>query len=268
MTDVSENGFKQALAAGRLQIGLWTSLADAYAIEIVASAGYDWLLIDAEHGPNDLRSVLEQLQAVAAYPTHPVVRLPTDDPVLIKQYLDIGAQSLLIPMVESEGQARRLVAATRYAPQGMRGVASARASRWGAVSDYLKRASDSVCLLVQVETVKGLESLDEILAVPGVDGVFVGPSDLAASLGHLGDPGHPDVVAKITTSIERIVQSGKAAGILTADNALAHNYIQNGVTFCAVGIDTIMLAQAARALARRFKQDLPMAPDPKQGATY
>ena len=268
MTDVIENGFKQALAAGQVQIGLWTSLAEAYAIEIVAGAGYDWLLIDAEHGPNDLRSVLKQLQAVAAYPTHPVVRLPAGDPTMIKQYLDIGAQSLLIPMVESEEQARRLVAATRYAPQGMRGVASARASRWGAVSDYFERAGDSVCLLVQVETVKGLESLDEILAVPGVDGVFIGPSDLAASLGHLGDPGHPDVVAPITAAIERIVRSDKAAGILTADNALARTYIELGVTFCAVGIDTIMLAQAARALARKFKEDLPMEPRPKAGATY
>ena len=268
MTDVIENGFKLALAAGQVQIGLWTSFANAYAIEIVASAGYDWLLIDAEHGPNDLRSVLEQLQAVAAYPTQPVVRVPMDDPALIKQYLDIGAQSLLIPMVESGEQARRLVAATRYAPQGIRGVASARASRWGAISDYFERAGDSVCLIVQVETVKGLENLDEILAVPGVDGVFIGPSDLAASLGHLGDPGHPDVVATITTAIVRIVRMGKAAGILTADNALARTYIEMGVTFCAVGIDTMMLAQAARTLVRKFKQDLPTVQQIKPGATY
>ncbi len=268
MTTTIENPFKQALAAGRVQIGLWTSFADAYAVEIVASADYDWLLIDAEHGPNDLRRVLGQLQTVAAYPTHPVVRLPTDDPVLIKQYLDIGAQSLLIPMVEGHEQARRLVAATRYAPHGMRGVASARASRWGGISDYYQRAGDNVCLLVQVETVKGLESLDDILDVQGVDGVFIGPSDLAASLGHLGDPGHPEVVASITMAIERIVRSGKAAGILTADDALARTYIEQGVMFCAVGIDTMMLAQAARALARKFKQDLPALPQPKAGATY
>jgi 4-hydroxy-2-oxoheptanedioate aldolase len=263
-----ENRFKQALSAAHVQIGLWTSFADPYAIEIVASAGYDWLLIDAEHGPNDLRSVLGQLQAVAAYPVEPVVRLPVGDPVLIKQYLDAGAHSLLIPMVESGHQAQQLVAATRYAPQGIRGVASARASRWGGISEYFSCANQSVCLLLQVETTKGLENLDEILSVDGVDGIFIGPSDLAASLGHLGNPGHPHVVSTIEGAISRIVASGKAAGILTADNALAHRYIELGVTFCAVGIDTLMLAQAARALARKFKNDLPTMPEPKPGATY
>jgi 4-hydroxy-2-oxoheptanedioate aldolase len=261
-----ENRFKQALAGRHLQIGLWTSLADPYAIEIVASAGYDWLLIDAEHGPNDLRSVLRQLQAVAAYPTEPVVRLPVGDPVLIKQYLDTGAHSLLIPMVESAQQARQLVAATRYAPHGIRGVASARASRWGSISDYFSRASELVCLLLQVETVKGLENLDEILAVEGVDGIFIGPSDLAASLGHLGNPGHPDVFSRIEGAIDRVVRAGKAAGILTTDNALARRYIERGVTFCAVGVDTMMLAHSARALVRKFKNDLPGATEARPGA--
>ena len=262
-----ENRFKQALSTGRAQIGLWTSLADPYAIEIVAGAGFDWLLIDAEHGPNDVRSVLRQLQTVAAYPTEPVVRLPVGDPVLIKQYLDTGAHSLLIPMVETGEQAQGLVAATRYAPHGIRGVASARASRWGGIGDYFSCANELVCLLLQVETRKGLENLDEIL-VDGVDGVFIGPSDLAASLGYLGNPGHPEVVSTIESAIARIKDSGKAAGILTADNALARRYIELGVTFCAVGIDTIMLAQAARALARKFKDDLPAAPEPKRGSTY
>jgi 4-hydroxy-2-oxoheptanedioate aldolase len=262
-----ENRFKQALSGGRVQIGLWTSLADPYAIEIVASAGFDWLLIDAEHGPNDVRSVLRQLQTVAAYPAEPVVRLPVGDPVLIKQYLDTGAHSLLIPMVETGEQARALVSATRYAPHGLRGVASARASRWGGVTEYFSHANELICLLVQVETVKGLENLDQILETD-VDGVFIGPSDLAACLGHLGNPGHPDVVSAIEGAIARIRSSGKAAGILTADNALARRYIELGVTFCAVGIDTIMLAQAARTLARKFKDDLPAAPDPKPGATY
>ena len=262
-----ENRFKQALSTGRAQIGLWTSLADPYAIEIVAGAGFDWLLIDAEHGPNDVRSVLRQLQTVAAYPTEPVVRLPVGDPVLIKQYLDTGAHSLLIPMVETGEQAQGLVAATRYAPHGIRGVASARASRWGGIGDYFSCANELVCLLLQVETRKGLENLDEIL-VDGVDGVFIGPSDLAASLGYLGKPGHPEVVSTIESAIARLKDSGKAAGILTADNALARRYIELGVTFCAVGIDTIMLAQAARALARKFKDDLPAVPEPKRGATY
>jgi 4-hydroxy-2-oxoheptanedioate aldolase len=263
-----ENPFKEALSARRVEIGLWASLADPYAIEIVAGAGFDWLLIDAEHGPNDLRSVLAQLQVVAAYTTHPVVRLPIGDAVLIKQFLDIGAQSLLIPMVESSEHARAIVAATRYAPQGMRGVASGRASRWASVPDYFSRASQLVCLLLQVETAKGLQNLEEILAVEGVDGVFIGPSDLAASLGHLGNPGHPDVVATIQDAIRRIVGSGKAAGILTTDNELARAYIERGVTFCAVGIDTLILAQGVRTLARKFMKDLPAAPVVKPGGTY
>jgi 4-hydroxy-2-oxoheptanedioate aldolase len=264
---MTENRFKQALSNSQAQIGLWTSFADPYAIEIVASAGFDWLLIDAEHGPNDVRSVLRQLQAVAAYPTEPVVRLPVGDPVLIKQYLDIGAHSLLIPMVETGQQAQQLVSATRYSPHGIRGVASARASRWGSISDYFSRANQLVCLLLQVETKRGLENLDEIL-IDGVDGVFIGPSDLAASIGHLGNPGHPEVVAVIEAAIARITSAGKAAGILTADNSLARRYIELGVAFCAVGIDTIMLAQAVRALARKFKDDLPAAPEAKPGATY
>jgi 4-hydroxy-2-oxoheptanedioate aldolase len=255
-----ENRFKQSIAASKVQIGLWVSLADSYAIEIVAAAGFDWLLIDGEHAPNDLRSVLAQMQAVAAYPPHPVVRLPVGDAVLIKQYLDLGAQSLLIPMVETGEQAWQLVSATQYPPRGTRGVATARASQWGAVTDYFARASESICLLLQVETVRALENLDEILAVEGVDGVFVGPSDLAASLGHIGHPSHPEVVSSIERAITKILARGKAAGILTTDPALARAYIQRGVTFCAVGVDTIMLSQAARTLARTFKSDLPETP--------
>ena len=263
-----ENRFKKALAAGQVQIGLWTSLADAYAIEIVAGAGFDWLLIDAEHGPNHLRTVLAQLQAVAAYSAHPVVRLPVGDAVLIKQYLDLGATSLLIPMVETGEQARQLVAATRYPPHGVRGVAAARASRWGGIADYYHRASEEICLLLQVETAKGLANLEEILSIEGVDGVFIGPSDLAASLGHLGDPGHEEVRSAIGKAIDGIKQSGKAAGILTSDQAQARAYIERGVTFCAVGIDTMLLAQAVRTLARRFKEDLHPAPAVKKEAVY
>lgn len=251
-----KNEFKAALAARQTQIGLWTSFADPYAIEIVAGAGFDWLLIDGEHAPNDLRSVLAQIQAMAGHPTHPVVRIPIGDPVLIKQYLDIGAHTLLVPIVETGEQARQLVSATRYPPDGIRGVATARASSWGAISDYFQHASELVCLLIQVETRKGLENLDDIMAVDGVDGIFIGPSDLAASLGHLGNPGHPDVVSAIESAIARIVKSSKAAGILTVDPTLAQSYIERGVTFCAVGVDTQMLAQAARKLARRFKTNL------------
>jgi 4-hydroxy-2-oxoheptanedioate aldolase len=248
------NRFKTALAARQTQIGLWASFGDAYATEIVASAGFDWLVLDGEHGPNDLRSILGQLQAVGGYPAHPVVRLPSGDPVLIKQYLDIGAQTLLIPMVESGEQAKQLVAATRYPPSGIRGVAGARASRWGGVSGYLQDASDGICLLIQMESAAGLAHLDEMVSVEGVDGVFIGPWDLAASLGHLGNPFHPDVVSVIEKSIDTIVASGKAAGILMTDVALAHSYIARGVTFCAVGVDVLLLAQAARGLVGEFKK--------------
>jgi len=247
------NLFKQALKAGKVQIGLWCGFADPYPTEIIAGAGFDWLALDCEHAPNDLRTVLAQLQAMAGTAAQPVVRLPTGDPVLIKQYLDIGAHTLLIPVVESAEQAAMLVAATRYPPQGFRGVASGRAARWGRVKDYLATATDEVCLLIQVETRKGLGNLDALLAVEGVDGIFIGPSDLSASLGHLGNPGHPEVISAIDDAIRRITAAGMPAGILSTDTTLAQSYIDKGVTFCAVGVDTMMLSSAAVALVGRFK---------------
>ncbi|GCL62886.1 4-hydroxy-2-oxoheptanedioate aldolase [Pseudaquabacterium pictum] len=248
------NTFKQALTAPGARIGLWLGLADPYAAELCATAGFDWLLIDGEHGPNDLRSMLGALQAVAPYPSHPVVRIPQGDAVLIKQVLEIGATTLLVPMVETAAQARDLVRATRYPPQGVRGVGSglARSSRWGARPDYLQQANDSVCLLVQVETASALAQLDAIAAVEGVDGVFIGPADLSASMGHLGDPGHPDVQRAIDSAIDRILAAGKAPGILAVDDALARRYIGMGVRFVAVGVEATLLARAARALATRF----------------
>lgn len=250
------NPFKQALKAGKVQIGLWSGFADLSPIEIVAGAGFDWVALDCEHAPNDLRSVLALLQMMAGTPAQPVVRLSTGDPVLIKQYLDIGAHTLMVPVVESAEQAARLVAATRYPPLGFRGVASARAARWGRKKDYLAMAGDEVCLLIQLETRKGLDNLEAMLAVEGVDGVFIGPADLSASLGHLGNAGHPEVVAAIDDAIGRITAAGKAAGILTADNSLAKAYIEKGVTLCGVGVDTRLLSEAAMALARKFKPDL------------
>ena len=244
------NEFKKALHARRPQIGLWMSLANAYTAEICATAGFDWLLIDGEHGPNDVRSMLAQLQAVAAYPGHAVVRAVSDDVALVKQLLDIGAQTLLVPMIDTAEQARRMVGATRYAPEGVRGVGSfiARVSRWGEREDYLAHANEEVCLLVQVESQTGLDNLDAICAVDCVDGVFIGPADLAASLGHRGNPGHPEVLAAIDEAIRRIVASGKAAGILSTDAALARHYLALGATFVAVGMDVRLLAAGARAL--------------------
>ncbi len=248
------NTFKTALARGDKQVGLWLSMAQPYSAEICASTGFQWLLIDGEHAPNDVRSMLAQLQAVAAYPAHPVVRAVSGDPMLIKQLLDIGAQTLLVPMVDTPEQARALVAATRYPPLGMRGVgaAAARAARWGARRNYVDVADDEVCLLVQVETMTGLSNLKAICEVDGVHGVFIGPADLAASMGHRGNPGHPAVQAAIDDAIRTIVASGKAAGTLTSDVALARRYLELGASFVAVGIDVVLLTQAARKLAGEF----------------
>jgi 4-hydroxy-2-oxoheptanedioate aldolase len=248
------NPFRAGLERGEKLIGLWLSLADAYSAEVCACAGFQWLLIDSEHAPNDVRSILAQLQAVAAYPVQPVVRPVAGDPALIKQLLDIGAQTLLVPMVDAPEQARALAAATRYPPLGTRGVgaAVARASRWNSRRDYLKHADDEVCLLVQAETPTALRNLAGICAVDGVHGVFIGPSDLAASMGHRGNPAHPSVRSAIEEAIGTIVTSGKAAGTLTADPVMARRYLDLGASFVAVGIDVTLLVQAARRLAGEF----------------
>lgn len=248
------NAFKQAIGQGKPQIGLWQALASPYTCEICAGAGFDWLLIDAEHAPNTIPLVLAQLQAAGAYPVEPVVRLPLGDAVLIKQYLDIGACSLLIPMVDDAAQAARLVMATRYPPHGIRGVGSAigRASRWNRTADYLHKADQEICLLVQVETARAMAAITEIATVPGVDGVFIGPSDLAADLGHLGNPGHPDVQSAIERGIAAVRAAGKPVGMLMADEALARRYLDLGASFVAVGTDVTILARGAEVLARRF----------------
>lgn len=253
--DILTNTFKQALRDGKPQIGLWAGLASAYTSEIIAGAGYDWLLIDGEHAPNTLDSTLAQLQAVAAYPVAAVVRPAWNDPVQIKQILDTGAQTLLVPMVQSAEEAAAAVAAVRYPPQGIRGVGSAlaRSSRWNRIPNYLERANGQMCVLVQIETPRGVQALDDILAVDGVDGVFIGPADLSASMGYLGQPEHPEVVRTIDDAITRIVRSGKAAGILHSGVAQARHYLALGATFVAVGVDALLLARAAESLAGEFK---------------
>ncbi len=269
------NTFKQALSEGRPQIGLWASLGDPYIAEALASTGFDWLLIDGEHAPNDLRSVLGQLQAIgsaasftsspdAAHPTHPIVRPPIGDVVLIKQYLEIGAQTLLIPMVDTAEQAARMVAATRYPPRGVRGVGSAgaRSSRWSGISRYVHGADAEICLLVQVETTTGLANLAEIAAVEGVDGVFFGPADLSASMGLLGQPEHPDVVNAMTQGIATVRAARKAPGILMTDHTASRYSLEHGALFVAVGVDAMLLMQAARALATAFKSGDPAGSAP------
>jgi len=249
------NSFKAALRAGRVQIGLWLGLADAYASELFASTGFDWLAIDAEHSPNDPRSVLSQLQAIAPYPVQAVVRTASGDATLLKQYLDIGAQTLLIPMVESAEQAASVVAATRYPPAGIRGVGSAlaRAARWNQVSDYLRGCEQELCVLVQVESTAGLNNLAAIAATAGVDGVFFGPADLAASMGLLGKSADARVQDAIAQGIKTVLSAGKAAGVLSADPSVARQYLAAGAQFVAVGIDTTLLVRAARDLRALFK---------------
>ena len=252
--DLPANTFKRALKANKLQIGLWSSLSSHYAVELLAGSGFDWLLLDTEHSPNDLESVLQQLQAAAPYPTHPVVRVPWNDMVTIKRYLDIGAQSLLIPYVQNAEEAKAAVAYTRYPPKGVRGVAGAtRATRFGRVKDYAKRAHEEICVLVQVETQTALDSLEKIAAVDGVDGVFIGPADLHASLGYAGETNNPKVMPIIDDAIRRIRKAGKAPGILTGVEADAKRWIQCGGLFVAVGADTGVLARGSEALAAKFK---------------
>lgn len=259
---IPRNSFRDALVAGRPQIGLWVGLADANAAEALAGCGYDWLLLDGEHGPNDPQSVLAQLRAVAPYAGHPVVRPVQGDVALIKQYLDVGAQTLLVPMIDTPEQAALMVRAMRYAPEGIRGMgaALARASRWNQVDDYLNQANDEMCLLVQAETVQALENLSAIAAVKGVDGVFFGPADLSASMGLRGQANHPDVRRAITGGIATVRAAGKAAGVLSADIAVAREYLQAGALFVAVGVDTTLLVKAATALVRQFKPHAETAP--------
>lgn len=251
-----KNEFKRALAAGETQIGLFLGLANAYTAEVVAGTGFDWLLIDGEHGPNDLRSIIEQLQALAPYPVRPVVRTVDHDTARIKQLLDGGAQTLMVPMVESADDAEQLVRAMRYPPHGVRGVgtAMARAARWNGVKDYFGQADQEMCLIVQIESTTGLAALAEILQVEGVDAVFIGPSDLAASMGHLGNPGHPQVKEAVEGAIAAIAAAGKAAGVFSADPAVAAAYQAMGARFLLVGVDALLLRHSALALADKFKK--------------
>ena len=252
--DLPKNNFKHAIRAGRQQIGLWVSLANSYSAELVAGSGFDWLVLDGEHSPNAPTTVISQLQAVAAYPVSAIVRPAWNDKVLIKRYLDIGAQSLLIPYVQNANEAAEAVAAIRYPTRGVRGVAGVtRASRFGRVADYAKRAEEELCLLVQIETREGLESLEAIAKTDGVDGVFIGPADLAAALGHLGNQQHPEVQSAIQDAIKRIRGLGKPAGILATDEASTRRYIEWGTTFTAVGLDAMVLARETEKLAAKFR---------------
>ncbi|OAH48882.1 HpcH/HpaI aldolase family protein [Microbacterium oleivorans] len=249
--------FRAVLAeSDRPLAGMWVCTGSPLVAEICAGAGLDWVLVDMEHAPNGLESVLAQLQAVAAYPVTPVVRVPSDDAVVIKQVLDLGAQNLLVPMVSSASQAEAVVQAVRYPPRGRRGVGSAlgRSARWNRVEGYLADADEHVSLFVQVETAEGVEAAGAIAAVDGVDGVFVGPSDLAASLGLLGQQTHPDVTAAVLRAFAAVTDAGIPVGVNAFDPEVAQSYVDAGADFLLVGADVAMLARGSEALAARWSQ--------------
>jgi len=252
--ELPRNEFKHALAEGHAQIGLWSSLASHYTVEVIAGAGFDWILLDTEHAPNDLESLMSQLQVAEAYPATPVVRVAWNDMVTIKRVLDVGAQSILVPFVSTADEARAAVSYTRYPPKGVRGVAgTTRASRFGRIRDYTARVEDELCVLVQVETREGLDNIEAICAVEGVDGVFIGPADLHASLGYTGQTANPEVMPLIEEAMRRIRRAGKAPGFLTPVEADARRMLQAGAQFVAVGADIGILARGAEALAAKFR---------------
>lgn len=251
----SENRFKTAIHQGKPQIGLWLDMGEAITAEIAGTAGFDWLVIDAEHGPNDLRSIIDQLRALATSSAEPVVRVPVGESWIIKQMLDAGARTLLVPMVDSAEQARALVSAMHYPPRGIRGMGAvvARASGYNSVPDYNHTASDNVCLLIQAETRAAIADLDNIVNIDGVDGIFIGPADLAADMGYLGRIDEPEVQEVIEGAIRKIVAAGKAAGILTFNETYNKRYLELGASFVAVGADVSEFSSALRRLAARYK---------------
>ena len=253
--DLPKNAFKQALARGTTLYGLWLGLPDTSVAEIAAGAGFDWLLVDHEHGPFELRDIMRHLQAIAPYDVAPLVRPVEGNPALLKKLLDMGVQTFLVPMVDDADQARALVQALRYPPAGKRGLGTsmARAAHWNQVPGYLQQANAEICLIVQVETASAMDNLAAIVAVDGVDAVFIGPSDLSASMGYIGNPGHPEVVQAINQGLQTITAAGKYAGMLCMDPAQVTAYANQGASFIGVGVDTMLLSQGAHQLARRFK---------------
>lgn len=251
----SRNRFKQALAKGERLVGLWSALASPIVAEILAGAGFDWVVIDGEHAPNDIPSLVDQLRAMKGGAAEPVFRVPWNDVVIIKRALDAGARTLIVPFVQNAEEARRAAAATCYPPRGVRGVAGAvRASDYGRVPNYLANAHLDTCLLVQLETRAALGEIEAIAGVEGIDGMFIGPNDLAADMGHLGNPQHPDVQAAIHDAAGRIRAAGKPAGTLALNAEDTERMFAWGFNFTAAGIDVAMLARSAEALAERLKR--------------
>jgi 4-hydroxy-2-oxoheptanedioate aldolase len=254
--NMRNNVFKRAILAGEPQIGLWAGLCSATVVEVIANAGFDWIVIDTEHAPNELPNVVEQLRALAGWHTTAVVRPTWNDIVLIKRFLDVGAQTLLIPFIQNAEEATRAATSMRYPPHGIRGVAAMhRASSYGFDTDYFARVHEELCLLVQLETRAALAELEAIAEVDGVDGIFIGPSDLAADMGHLGNNRHPDVQAAIADACRRCQRIGKPVGILTPVLEDARKFLDMGITFVAVGSDIGLLRWTSENLLKSFKQD-------------
>jgi 4-hydroxy-2-oxoheptanedioate aldolase len=253
--DLPRNRFKAALKAGTPQIGLWCCIPDPSVAEMLANTGYDWMLFDTEHSPVDEVGLLPMLQAVAPYDVSAVVRPVSLDVAELKKVLDLGAQTVVIPYVQTPEEAALAVAAVTYPPEGIRGVAGmTRASRFGAVKDYVARAREEICVIIQVETVQSLENLDEIAATPGLDGIFIGPADLAASMGYAGQPTHPEVRKACVDGIRRIRKAGLPAGFLTPDDSFLEEVMEAGSVFTAVDLDTIILKRGAVARAAQWKK--------------
>jgi len=247
------NTFKQRLVAGERLIGCWCSLASPITTEVLGVAGFDWLLLDGEHAPNDVTTFVPQLMALKDSPSAPVVRPSWNNPVELKRLLDAGFYNFLIPFVESAEEAARAVAATRYPPLGFRGISvSQRSNRYGTVPDYFTQINEHICVMVQIESRKGVAAAAEIAATTGVDGIFVGPSDLAAGYGHLGQPNHPDVQAAMAQVFDAAKASGKAIGILAPIEADARRYLELGATFVAVGSDLGVFRSGTQALRDKF----------------
>lgn len=257
MTGLPRNRFKQKLAGNEPIFGLWLGVPDTSVAEIMAGAGFDWLVVDHEHGPYEVRDVMAHLQAVAPYDVAPIVRPVEASRSLLKKLCDIGVQTFLIPMIDSAQQAQAVVEAVRYPPKGVRGLGTsmARAARWGAVPGYIRTADDEMCVIVQVESKNALQNVVEIASVDGVDAVFIGPSDLSASMGYGGDVSHPEVVAAVSAGLREIKQAGKHAGLLCLDESRIGHYVDCGASFVGVGVDSLLIGNAARSLIARIKGD-------------
>ncbi len=255
---IRTNTFKQNLQKGKKQYGIWNGLVDSYAAEICAGSGFDWICIDGEHAPFDLRTILHNMQAIQSYAVSAIVRIPAADPVLMKQLMDAGAQSILVPMIESAEQENLIAKAMVYPPRGIRGVgtALARAAQWNRVNDYFKLANEQMCCIGQIESIKGVEALDEIVEVEGLDVCFLGPADLGATMGYLGQPSHPEVVKLVKECIRKIVKAGKIAGFLTGSQQLIQEYTDAGALMLGVGLDTLISAKGTKRLAESYKNEL------------